>query len=69
MSDIQNTPVQDGHDEATQAQAAQGIVEQVRADIAMGHTGEAPSALIRERLQQAGITADDDQIMELVERL
>jgi hypothetical protein len=55
MTDFQNEPLQDSNN-ATDAQKIDGIVGQVRADIALGNADNARE-LLTERLKDAGIEA------------
>ena len=39
-----------------------GIVEQVRADIAMGHVSEDVSSVLRQRVDDAGLDVSDEDL-------
>jgi hypothetical protein len=54
MSDIQDTPIEAGHDAATDTQRLAGILAQVRADLQLGHSNDARD-LLTQRLHDAAI--------------
>ena len=69
MSNTQDAPIEDGSDDATNEQAVQGILEQVRADIGMGHTHESPAELLRERFTQSGVQVSEERLSALAAEL
>ena len=66
MSDI--TPVEDGHNDATHDDKLDGILEQMRADIAQGNVSDIADAL-RQRLDDTGVTVDGAAFAALVAQL
>lgn len=58
MNATQDQPIEDGHHDATDAQRLAGILTQVRADLALGHSHDA-TELLRQRLGDAGIELSD----------
>lgn len=54
MSDTQDTPIEAGHDAATDNQRLAGILAQVRADLQLGHSNDARE-LLTQRLHDAAI--------------
>lgn len=68
MSDFQDEPIEDGAGEATDGDRVDGILEQLRADIALGHVDDPRSALAQ-RLLDAGFSIDADELDGLVASL
>lgn len=64
----QTEPIEDGSGDASREARIDGIVEQVRQDLVLGHADGAHSVL-RERLENALISVNDDEFAALVERL
>ena len=62
---IQNTPIEDGHDDASNEDRLAGLVAQVRADYLLGTTDDA-AGMLRTRLRDAGIELDDAKFDALV---
>ena len=65
---IQNEPVEEGHDDATDAQKIDGIVEQTKQDALQGHVTDAADAL-GQRLHDAGLKVDATHFAELLARV
>ena len=63
-----NTPVEDGHDEATEAAKINGIVEQMKGDLRAGHVDDT-EVMLRQRFVDSGITVTDEQVDEILARL
>ncbi|MDQ2662050.1 MAG: hypothetical protein M3Y52_09270 [Actinomycetota bacterium] len=63
--DTQDEPIEEGHDEATTAQKVAGIAQQMRADADAGAVDELRS-MARQRLQEAGLPADDATIESVI---
>lgn len=61
----QRQPVEDGHDNASERDQLDGIVEQTKQDLAMGHVDDAETAL-RERLADAGHDVDEEQFATML---
>lgn len=61
MSGFQNDPVEDGAGEATEQARIDGILEQLRADLQLGHVSD-PRATLATRLHEAGIEVDADDL-------
>jgi hypothetical protein len=68
MSQFQDEPVEEGAGEATDSERVDGVLEQVRADIALGQIDDPRAALV-ERLASAGISVDADELEGLVASL
>ncbi|QEO14412.1 hypothetical protein FLP10_08240 [Agromyces intestinalis] len=56
-----DAPIEEGSDEATREEQLRGILAQVQEDVRMGHAHDA-DALLRQRLDEAGLSATDDEI-------
>jgi hypothetical protein len=63
-----NHPVEDGSDDADENSRIDGIVEQVRQDIAIGNADDA-TALLRQRLDNAGIGFTEAELERLTARV
>ena len=63
--DEQQTPIEDGHDDASTTDKLAGIVEQTRQDVAMGNVTDVEDAL-RQRLDDAGIVLDEAEFAEVL---
>jgi len=61
----QDSPTQDGHDDATDRDRLAGLVAQVRADYLLGTTSDA-AGMLRTRLSDAGVTVSDEDFDKLV---
>jgi hypothetical protein len=64
----QNTPIEDGHDDASDDSRLAGLVAQVRADYLLGTSTDA-AGMLRTRLRDAGIELDDAEFDGLVARV
>jgi hypothetical protein len=62
----QDDPVEDGHADASDRDRLDGVVEQTKQDVAMGHVDDPESAL-RERLADVGIEVDEQEFATLLE--
>src|SRR5690554_1591028 len=69
MDTQQNAPIEEGSDEATNDEAIDGVVEQVRADIQLGHTHEDVLTLLHQRFSEANIEISREREEELAEQL
>jgi hypothetical protein len=65
---VQNDPIQEGSHDATNAAKVQGILQQVRSDVGMGHVDDARNVLL-ERLSQAGAVVGDAELDDLVRQI
>jgi len=65
MVDTQNSPIEDGANDALESEQIDGIVGQVRGDVAIGNEGDVEQ-LLRERLRDAKISVTDEQFSELL---
>jgi len=65
MVDTQNSPIEDGANDALESEQIDGIVGQVRGDVAIGNEGDVEQ-LLRERLSDAQISVSDEQFSELL---
>jgi len=61
----QREPIEDGSGDASDRDRLDGIVEQTKQDVAMGHVDDVESAL-RERLNDAGMDVDDEEFATLL---
>ena len=61
----QDTPVEDGHDDASNADKLAGLVEQMRQDVAMGNVTDVEDAL-RQRLDDTGLDLDEQEFAALL---
>ncbi|WP_173923455.1 hypothetical protein [Agromyces sp. Marseille-P2726] len=57
----QDAPIEDGHDEATDDQRLEGVIQQVRADVALGNV-DGTREMVRQRLSEAGMPASENDI-------
>lgn len=64
----QDDPIEAGAADATDDAKLDGIIEQVRGDIAVGNVADTAEVL-RQRLEDAGLHIDDVDFAELLERL
>lgn len=65
---LQDGPIEDGHDDASEVQRLAGLVTQVRADHLLGTTQDA-ERLLRERLEQTGIQVSEQAFQDLLARV
>jgi len=65
MTDIQNEPIEDGHNDATSRERLAGIVAQVKADLSLGHSHDARD-LLTQRLTDAGIELTPAELAAVV---
>ena len=63
--DDQGTPIEDGSDDASKSEKLNGLVEQMRQDVAAGNVTDVEDAL-RQRLDDAGIDLDEQEFAELL---
>jgi hypothetical protein len=64
--DTQDAPIEDGHDEATMDQKIDGVAQQMRGDVQLGHVDDLRS-MARQRLVEADLPTDDATIDAVVE--
>lgn len=69
MAETQDSPIEHGSDDATDEQALSGIVEQVRADIDLGHTNEPVLQLLRQRSAEADLEVSEERLQQLAEQI
>lgn len=69
MPPTQDSPIEDGHDDATNQQELDGIVEQVRADVALGHTHGPVADLLRQRAREANVDVSEEQLAQLAAKM
>ena len=67
MANTQDEPMQDGNG-ADDGDRIDGILEQVRGDLALGHVAD-PREALDQRLRQAGVSVDADELDGLVASL
>jgi hypothetical protein len=65
MASTQDEPMQDGPGEVTDSDRVDGILEQLRGDITLGHVSD-PRAELEQRLRDAGVTVDADDLDGLI---
>jgi hypothetical protein len=63
--DEQRTPIEHGHDDASDDDKLAGLVEQMRQDVAAGNITDVEDAL-RQRLDDIGIELDEQQFAALL---
>ena len=63
--DDQGTPIEDGSDDASKSEKLNGLVEQMRQDVAAGNVTDVEDAL-RQRLDDAGIDLDAQEYAALL---
>lgn len=63
--DVQNEPIEDGHDDASLRQKLAGIVVQMRSDLGTGAVDDL-RVMTRQRLEDAGLPASDDDVDAVV---
>ncbi|GAA4381505.1 hypothetical protein [Agromyces bauzanensis] len=56
--DTQDEPIEEGHDEASIDDKIVGLAEQLRGDADLGHVDDL-TTMARQRLEEAGLPADD----------
>jgi hypothetical protein len=66
--DNQTQPIEDGHDDAGTGEKIEGLLEQTRQDITQGHIDD-PAEVLRQRLNDGGLTVSDEEFDALVRRL
>ncbi|GLK15802.1 MULTISPECIES: hypothetical protein [Herbiconiux] len=64
MTDQQNEPIMAGADDAALTEKVEGVLAQVKADSPDASSAEI-AELLRERLGQAGLEVDDEEIGRL----
>ena len=65
MSDTQDEPVERGSDDATEGQKLEGVIQQVRGDVALGHV-DGVREMVRQRLEDAGLPASPNDVDAVV---
>ncbi|MWB99450.1 hypothetical protein [Agromyces seonyuensis] len=65
MSDTQDEPIMDGWDDATRGEQLEGIIQQVRADLAGGAVDDLPT-MVRQRLEDAGLPSGPSDVDAVV---
>lgn len=68
MTDTQDEPTQAGTNDATDDQRLAGVIAQVRADVALGHTGDA-AGVLKQRLDDAAISLSEEDFAAAVAKL
>ena len=63
--DTHNEPIQDGHDDASDAQKLEGVIEQVRSDVVLGHVDDVRK-MVRQRLEDTGLPASENDVDAVV---
>ncbi|MFE5670296.1 hypothetical protein ACFQ58_01675 [Agromyces sp. NPDC056523] len=66
-SGTQDAPIEEGATEATRAEQIRGILDQVRADVRLGHAHD-EAALLRQRLADAGIAVSEAELEQFIDR-
>lgn len=65
MDDAQGTPIEDGHDDASNADKLSGLVEQMQQDVAAGNVTDVEDAL-RQRLDDTGLEVGEEEFAALL---
>lgn len=63
--DAQGTPIEDGYDDASNADKLSGLVEQMQQDVAAGNVTDIEDAL-RQRLDDTGLEVGEDEFAALL---
>jgi hypothetical protein len=63
--DEQRTPMEDGHDDASNSDKLAGLVEQMRQDVAAGNITDVEDAL-RQRLEDTGLDVTEQEFAALL---
>lgn len=56
----QTQPIEDGHDDASGADKLEGLLAQIRNDVASGAVTD-PAAELRQRVKESGLDVSDDE--------
>jgi hypothetical protein len=64
----QDAPIQSGSDDADDAGRIDGIIEQCRVDLSVAENPD-PAAMLRQRLDQAGVVVTDAEFDTALARL
>ena len=65
MESTRDEPVESGHDEATDGQKLDGVIQQVRGDIALGNVDDVRT-MVQQRLDEAGLPATPNDVDAVV---
>ncbi len=65
MDSTRDEPVERGHDDASDGQKLEGVIQQVRGDIALGHVDDVHK-MVRQRLDEAGLPASPNDVDAVV---
>jgi hypothetical protein len=68
MADFQNEPIEEGSLDAADEEKIDGIVEQVRSDLRLGHAHD-PEQSLRQRLFEAGMSVDEAEFERIRDTL
>ena len=60
MDSTRDEPVESGHDEATDGQKLEGVIQQVRGDVALGSVDDVRK-MVQQRLEEAGLPASPNE--------
>lgn len=69
MRETQDSPIQDGSDDASNDERLAGIVEQVRTDVGSGHTHESVLELLSQRVRETGVDVEESRLRELAREI
>jgi hypothetical protein len=58
-------PVERGHDDASDGQKLEGVIDQVRGDVALGHVDDVRK-MVQQRLDEAGLPASPNDVDAVV---
>jgi hypothetical protein len=65
MDSTRDEPVEDGHDEATDGQKLEGVIQQVRGDVALGSVDDVRK-MVQQRLDEAGLPSSPNDVDAVV---
>jgi hypothetical protein len=65
MDTTRDEPVEEGHDEATDGQKLEGVIQQVRGDVALGSVDDVRK-MVQQRLEEAGLPASPNDVDAVV---
>lgn len=65
MYSTRDEPVESGHDDATDGQKLEGVIEQVRGDVSLGNVDDVRK-MVQQRLDEAGLPASPNDVDAVV---
>ena len=61
----QNEPIEEGSDDASRSQKLEGVAEQARGDLELGHVDDV-RVMVRQRLEDAGLPSSDEDVEAVI---